>query len=249
MPSPFAHALTPTFAAWFSRAEFPALTRVQWFRLFVATTVLGNIADLDLIPASLFQDQWANFHRAWGHNVFALSLFIWVGQWGLRRFVSSSIPRKTAWIMAFFLVMSHCLLDGMMEVDSRGRLPGIPLFYPFSRMEFSTGLQLFACTPIEPGVNPILGHALSREFWTHVLAREILLSLVLGAIWLVVFSTARAVFELAGLARQKTREPQFLLNDLRRDVPGSSHHTSAGVTAGAAEVKPPNGRPEVSVLR
>lgn len=245
MPSAFAHAIAPAAATALSRGSLPRLSKGQWVKCLLVAAILGNIPDIDLIPASLFQDRWADFHRAWGHNLFALTLFVSLGQWALRKFVSPEIPKKTAWIMASCLVLGHCVLDMMMEVDSRGRLPGIPIFYPFSRLELVTGLELFACTPIEPGINPIIGHLISFEFWTHTLAREILLSLGLSVVWLGLLSVARL------WTRRSVREqaPHLFLDDLRRDVPRSTHHPAAGVTPGTAEVEALDRSPEVGVLR
>lgn len=146
------------------REDSPDLTGPQWLKLLALGIFLANSPDLDLIPASLFPDQWNPIHRSWGHNIFSVTLLIWLGSHLQRRFVSREISSRQAWLVSAALVLSHLMLDAMMDTAPDGKLRGIPILFPFSDLQVRLPWRVFPTVITREGVHPFLGHVLSPTF-------------------------------------------------------------------------------------
>lgn len=205
MPSTFAHALFPSTCLWLSKGGFPRLNRTQWLKLLALGIFLANSPDLDLIPASLFPDQWNPIHRSWGHNIFSVTLLIWLGSHLQRRFVSKENSSRQAWLVSAALVLSHLMLDAMMDTTPDGKLHGIPILFPFSDLQVRLPWRVFPTVITREGVHPFLGHVLSPTFWQSVIFREIFVSLALAFLWGGVLCSFRWLARLKD--RKKSKAP------------------------------------------
>ncbi len=192
MPSTFAHAVFPAGAVWLARLGFPSLTRKEFIRLICLATFLGNAPDLDLIPASFFNHQWNVIHRSLGHNLFSVTLLTLVGGYGIRIWVSQKFSKVRAFILALTLISTHLLLDSLAK-QGQGHPIGIAFFWPFSDTQYTIPFTVFPRIYPHPNVHPVLGFALSRQFWTEALILEMLRCVLLLGIWAILFHGARMV--------------------------------------------------------
>lgn len=183
MPSSIVHALLPASCVISSKSIFPKLTKKELFKLFAYSAFLGNMPDLDVIPASLAGDQWSHIHRSWGHNLFAVTLWIILGGIFFRKFVSLKFARKQVWILSILLVLSHLLFDSMQGPNTEGKLVGVPLFYPFSTKNYRLPLKIFQAVTIDKNVHFLVGYLTSMTFWKEIIYMEFLYILGFWFLW------------------------------------------------------------------
>lgn len=193
MPSSVAHALLPTLFAGIANALFPffpPMNRKQWTLLIVTSVFLANSPDLDLIPAALFPSHWFEIHREWGHNVFSLGFLVAFGTFLLLKIIPSGFSwRRALWVSAF-LVGSHVVLDAMMSpLSIDGHRPGVPLFFPFTREDYSLPWIVFNCfEAAKPGENPLFAYATNATNWRLHITHELAVIAVWIGSWAVFMS-------------------------------------------------------------
>ena len=83
-------------------------------------------------------------HRAWGHNIHSALLFSFLGALLFRKWVSNHFTFRTAFLLAFILVLSHLFLDALGHVDFD---PSVPLLWPLSNGKFTLSLPVLG-TPL-----------------------------------------------------------------------------------------------------
>jgi membrane-bound metal-dependent hydrolase YbcI (DUF457 family) len=217
MPSSLTHALLPAFFAGFVSALFPffpKMTGRQWALLLIASVFLGNSPDLDIIPAALFPEQWNDIHREWGHNIFSISLLIAGGTYLILRIIPSGFSWRRALWMSAFLVGSHITLDAMMNersIDGVMHRPGVPLFFPFTKADYSLPWAVFHCWEApDPGSNPIVAYASNPINWkTHVVHE-----LATVSIWVMVWAIIVAALDYFWRKwRSRTRSRRWRANE------------------------------------
>jgi membrane-bound metal-dependent hydrolase YbcI (DUF457 family) len=202
MPSTFVHGLLPPSCLVVVKSKLPKMEKAQKYRLLLIAFFLGNAPDLDLIPASFDPTHWRLIHRAWGHNMFSLMCWITLGVFLITRFVSKDFKGKRAWLISTGLVLSHVVLDCMGQMDKAGHKPGIPLFFPLTRYEVTLPLNFFKSYSLDPKLNPIIAHAVSKTFWTDSVISEVATMVFLFLFWVVGFAC------LVGLQKLFTRKPE-----------------------------------------
>jgi len=169
------------------------LTRKQLLRLAFIAFILGNSPDLDIIPAMLNPEHWKEIHREWGHNMFSLAVWITLGTFALRRFVSPLFNGALGWFVSAPLVLSHVLFDAMGDFAHDGARIGVPLLWPLSDWEFNLPFSLFRCYEVQSGMNPLLAHITSESFWKSAVFSEIAGSLLLFGIWFAALTVVRVI--------------------------------------------------------
>ena len=185
MPSPLTHSLLPTACALSTAQALFSFNRRQWKRLALVCLVLGNAPDLDLIPGILYPSLYHAIHREWGHNIFALGIWITLGVIALRKWVSPVFSGRTGWTASSALVLSHVFLDSCaITVSAKtGNVRGVPLFWPFSNWELVTPWPLFGGYHLVHASHPVFSLFVSPEFWQHVTGPELRFTLCGAALW------------------------------------------------------------------
>jgi len=204
MPSAFTHGLLPAACAFSSARNLFSLDRTQWKKFLFVCFVLGNSPDLDLIPGILFPGLYHDLHRNLGHNVFALSLWIWLGVKVLRSWVSPAFHGRRAWIFSVALVLSHVILDSCADFSpaSHGQY-GVPVLWPLSSWRFVLPLPLFGGYALTHASHPILSHLFSSGFWWTFLTREVTVTAAFSAAWYLTTKTAQRLTPAPALLSEK----------------------------------------------
>lgn len=208
MPSTFVHALLPSScAASTSFVRLKLKTRWEWIRFLFVAFFLGNAPDLDLIPAFLYFEHFREIHRAWGHNIFSATLLAVAGRYLLVKGVSPQFSKASGWLLSFFLVYSHLLLDAMFQAHSIGFIPTVPLFWPISHWNVSLPFGFFNT----PHLNIPLGKfdlpLFEFYFWKHIFLYEILPSALLFLLWLSAWHVSQRVLAVGrGLFAKSARK-------------------------------------------
>jgi hypothetical protein len=195
MPTTFVHGLLPTSCVSVSYHALPKLTSREWGKLILTTFVLGNLPDLDLLPAFVHPPLWHHVHRYVGHNIFSLALGIFFGQWIIRHYVSMKFSRRQAWILAVSLVLSHVLLDAMCQGDDVP-ISGVPLLWPFTRHLFAFPWGIFPAVKFDHSMHPMAGLVVSRHYWGHAIFTEIGYSIFFLTLWSAFWGSARLIYKL-----------------------------------------------------
>lgn len=218
MPSTVVHALLPAICATITQMVTPIVPRVtsraskmQWFKIALFAVVFGNIPDLDIIPAALLPSQWSDIHREWGHNIFALIFFVIIGVKVLRRFVAPALSTRRAVVFCTLVVGSHLVLDASMGYLHEEMVrPGVPLFFPFSKVDFSMPWMLFDCWKSTSHPHPLVAYAFQPTNWKVYVLEELrtttLLALgwsgVLAYLWLMQIVIRRVRLFLSEMTQQ-----------------------------------------------
>jgi membrane-bound metal-dependent hydrolase YbcI (DUF457 family) len=203
MPSTLVHAFLPSACFASLKSEYAKFTKKEWLLLMGITVFLGNAPDLDIIPAFFNPDHWKAIHRAWGHNVFSLSLWIAIGAFLFIKIGKGRFSTKQAWIFSLLLVLSHVFLDAMGDRDSEGVRLGVPLLWPFTRKAFSLPWCVFSSYHLDKKVHPLLAHISSKDFWRKAVFQEIIVSLTFLSLW--IFATRSYLFLM-----KRSRKPHVL---------------------------------------
>ncbi len=204
MPSAFTHGLLPAACALSTARNLFSLDRKQWKKFLFVCFVLGNSPDLDLIPAIVFPSHFHDVHRELGHNVFALTLWIWLGVKTFRSWVSPAFAGKRAWIFSAALVLSHVLLDSCADAAPGTHAhPGVPLLWPLSNWELVTPLPLFGGYNLVPASHPILAHLITPGFWWTFLTREVAITLAVSAGWYLATKSVQRLVPAPALLRKE----------------------------------------------
>lgn len=195
MPTTFVHGLLPTSCVGVSYRSLPPLTRGEWVRLFIACFILGNLPDIDLLPAIVQPRLWHSLHRYAGHNVFALTIWIALGYYLIRHWVSPSFEKRRAWILSACLVLSHVLLDAMCDgaLEGRPRGSGVPLLWPFTQWQFVLPFHPFPGVAFSRGTHPFLELLFSPDYWKRVAFVELGYSVFFLALWSAFWGSLRLV--------------------------------------------------------
>lgn len=152
--------------------------------LLILTVFLGNAPDLEIIPAVFNPEHWRQIHRAWGHNIFSLSLWVSIGAYFFQKLGKGRFTARQAWTFSILLVASHIFLDAMGDKDSEGVRLGVPLLWPFTRKAFSLPWCAFSSYHLDKKLNPLLAHINSSDFWSKAVYQEIIVSISLFTAWL-----------------------------------------------------------------
>jgi membrane-bound metal-dependent hydrolase YbcI (DUF457 family) len=193
MPSTFVHGLLPPACVYLSKQALPRFTLMEWAKLLFIALILANSPDLDIIPASL-SSHWKQIHRNWGHNIFAVIVWISLGRWALKKFLPGKLTSKTAWTLSTLLVLSHLVLDAMHDVNPEGIRRGVPLFWPITSTEFYLPFKWFKILKLDPGLHFLVAHVTSREFWHGAIFVELGHAALLAVIWGLGFRLAFWIF-------------------------------------------------------
>ena len=191
MPSTFVHGFLPSSCALASQPQLKNKTTRSYFVFFAICFILGNMPDLDILPATIDRANWENIHRYWGHNLFSITVWICIGAWALKKYVGGEYSGKKRWWLAGLLVGSHVLFDAMGEMTPRGVRVGVPLLWPVSRWEFIFPLSVFKSYEVDHQINPIAAHITSASFWHNAFMGEILYSSLFFGIWVAGFQIYR----------------------------------------------------------
>ncbi len=205
MPSPLTHGLLPTACAFSTARGFLNLDSKNWKRFLFLCLVLGNIPDIDLIPACLFPEYYHAFHREVGHNIFALCLYIYFGAKAFRYWVSPTMSRPVASMFSAALVFSHVFLDACAEVSPgyQGKF-GVPIFWPLSDWQMLMPFPLFGGYHTAHASHPLLKLLLSPEFWEGLVSREAVVILVGSTLWYLAVKTITARRKAISVAQSAT---------------------------------------------
>lgn len=182
MPSPLIHAVLPTSLLVGSQKKHFSLSRAQWIRFVVFSTILANLPDLDFIPAVLHSEHYFEIRRVWGHNVFSALGFTLLGGFLLKTFVSNEFKGLRGILTAGFLVFSHLLLDSIGHFGHNGFQdfqPTVRLFWPMSSEHFGIPVQVFFVRAISFETSPYSSF-LRGIFFCEV--APLLLLVVLGSL-------------------------------------------------------------------
>ena len=187
MPSTFVHALLPASCALSTPSGRPRPTLKVAIKLFVIAAVIGNFPDLDIIPALIFGA--AKIHRHWGHNIFVLFGWTWLGQWTLVKLVPEIFKSKRqAFVTSFLLVASHLILDAFQQHNHISFVPHVPLLWPLSDWAFSIPIQIFT-TVIPDGASGVFTIGTLKQ----IALRELVPSFLLFVLWVFAARLPRLV--------------------------------------------------------
>jgi membrane-bound metal-dependent hydrolase YbcI (DUF457 family) len=213
MPSTVLHALLPTGCAATSPFCPPRPSRGDWIRFLIACAVLANLCDLDLVVATLWASHFNQIHRNWGHNIFALAVWVGVGYAMLRAWGAPWLSRARTWALAVPLVLSHVVFDAMTvpqpSVMGRPPLPsGVPLLWPILTEHWSLPWVIFRGVPAQ-GIyaNPLWDRICSRELWEVSIVSEVEYGAIFFAVWLALGFAVRGAVALRRRAARKPSAP------------------------------------------
>lgn len=192
MPSTFTHGLVAGGCLTATSRNNQAIPKGQLLRLLAIGFILGNMPDLDVIPASILgAGTFPLIHRQWGHNGFALVLYIWLGTLAFKTFIAEAYRPKRVWLTAALLVLSHVLFDAMGEESIEGFRRGIPLFWPLTEREFTLPFQVFKSYTVDPTLPMLWAHIVCLEFWTRCVLTEIVFTSLFVPTWLGLYIVGR----------------------------------------------------------
>ncbi len=193
MPSTIVHALLPASCVYTSKSLFPPLTKKETFKLLFLSCFLGNFPDLDVIPATLAGENWSNIHRNWGHNVFSITVGIFLGSFLIKKFIHKNFTKKSAFLLSFCLIASHIFFDSMQGENANGIQIGVPLLYPFSSWELTLPFKVFKAVTISHQDNFLTGYLSSMTFWKEIIYWEFIYIASFWLAWNAVFTVTNYV--------------------------------------------------------
>ena len=208
MPSTLVHSILPTSCVLYSHSKFPKLTKRETIKLAFASVVIGNMPDLDIIPAFFSTNNAFEIHRNWGHNIFSVVLWTILGVLALRHLVCRRFSLRTAIVLSASLVLSHICLDAMGSASNDwGRRVGVPLLFPFSKWEFLLPVHLYQTYPLAKGVNPIVGIIVAPSYWHSAIFSEFFSTAALFLLWVLVFSVVNVIAKTIRRPHQDRMQP------------------------------------------
>lgn len=220
MPSPFVHATLPIACLVLDRKKRILDTKITLIRVVFVSIVMANICDLDLLPALIFRSHLFEIHRAWGHNIFSLVIWTWLGTYLLKWADRQKSSSCYYWIASGSLIVSHILLDAAGHFNNIGFAPSVPLFWPISSYQFTIPLKIFVTmdyafllsNPME-----LLINVFSLRFFRDLILCEILPCLVILLTWISVTKTKQVIIRaLKHRSKLLTAKPITVRADARK---------------------------------
>lgn len=203
MPSTFTHGVVPASCIALTSATVKKIPRGQLLRLAAIGFFLGNSPDLDIIPGTIFASHFHEIHRNWGHNIFSMMVFTWIGTLLFKRFVDQAYRPKRIWLTSAILVLSHVLFDSLGQEGSDGLRHGVPLLWPVHSYEMISPISIFMSYTVHPDYPPLIAHIMSVSFWTRAVFVELLFTALFIPAWVFSYVFIR---KLKGRGVEKAQE-------------------------------------------
>jgi membrane-bound metal-dependent hydrolase YbcI (DUF457 family) len=210
MPSPLVHATLPAACLVAERKTRRPLDRAHTIRLCLAALIIANLPDIDLIPALWFRAHFEEIHRAWGHNIFSVGLWTFLGSRLLAWADGRSSSRAYYWCAAAGLALSHIFLDAAGHFNEFGFSPTVPVLWPLSNWELTLPFRLFATMDFSfPPVTALTlaERVFSWGFWRDIAICEVVPAFFVYLIWRVVLRSARVAHQFT--QKQKGDSPSL----------------------------------------
>lgn len=191
MPSTFTHGVVPASCLALTSKKNQPIPKGQLFRLAAIGFILGNSPDLDIIPATLLGDSAHEIHRCWGHNIFSLFIYIFMGTVLFKTFVKEQYRPKRLLFTSALLVLSHIVFDAMGEESIEGFRRGIPLLWPLSNWELLLPFKIFKSYTVDHNLPLLWAHIVSAQFWTRAVFTEVVFTALFIPTWLAFYAVGR----------------------------------------------------------
>lgn len=189
MPSTFVHALLPASCLLVTQTGKNQWSRKDLAKMMVIAIIAGNLPDLDILPGLLWSGHLLDTHRAWGHNIFSLSLGIAFTAWMFKR-AGIFNNKNQRWLISAYLVGSHLFLDCVGHFNVVEYEPTVPLLWPISSQGFSLPFRIFSTMEVMTPHGLVIP-VTSMEFWRQLVIRELIPSLLLFAGWIFAVQVSR----------------------------------------------------------